>query len=466
MLFLLVGAGLLLWWWWTGYRRFRTWNWEAFWNESAIPSHTLTENTLSDSVALEVHPQTALEDEPLTLFRIRGLRPGQEVDVRATTKTWKGQTWTAVATFRADDRGEVDLATRVPRKGTYHRADPMGLFWSMRPRHPEKAPVFLPPINGYTVDLTVEAEGRLLAHTRVQRLLRRPDLFCREVRENDLLGVHCSPPGEGPFPAVLLIGGSEGYNPAWLEIRASWWASHGVVAFAQAYYGTPPLPDHLVRIPIERFLRALAWLRTQPGVDPDRVFILGGSRGSEAALLAAIHADPPPAGVIALMPGHVRWMGLDFHGGPKPAWTFQGQDLPFVSTGWDPAFLRLMVKHPARLRSAYARRLDRGIPEEAKIPVERLKAPLLLISGTDDQMWPSTRMAGEIVKRLQAHGMGDRVHHLVLEGAGHLLFYGYRPPVRLFPPFLTGGVSREANVDGGLKAWHAMLDFVKGHTSR
>ncbi len=159
MLFLLVGAGLLLWWWWTGYRRFRTWNWEAFWNESAIPAHTLTENALSDSVVLEVHPQTALEDEPLTLFRIRGLRPDQEVDVRATTKTWKGQTWTAVATFRADDRGEVDLATRVPWKGTYHRADPMGLFWSMRPRHPEKAPVFLPPINGYTVDLTVEAEG-------------------------------------------------------------------------------------------------------------------------------------------------------------------------------------------------------------------------------------------------------------------------------------------------------------------
>ena len=126
----------------------------------------------------------------------------------------------------------------------------------------------------------------------------------------------------------------------------------------------------------------------------------------------------------------------------------------------------MMVGQPVRLRTAYARRLDRGIPEEAEIPVEKLPAPLLLISGTDDQMWPSTRMAERIVARMQAHGLGDRVHHVVLEGAGHALFFDYRPPVRLSPPYLAGGVSREANVDGGLKAWRAMLDFVRDQPVR
>lgn len=461
----LIGVGLLIvagsLWWATGNRRFQSWNWDWMYED---PLQNLPAPRFSpESVRIEIVPDTALEDEPFRVFRIEGLHPGQVVGVRATTHDHENKPWESAALFRADAQGTVDLTRQAPLRGTYHRGDPMGLLWSMRPRIPERAPVFLPPENGYVVTFTVHDGNNVLARQQVVRLLRLPDIPCEEIQENQLVGIYCRPLGEGPFPAVLLIGGSEGYHAHRYTLWAAWWASHGVAAFAQGYFGPPPLPRHLARIPIETFLEGLSWLRGRPEVDPQKVFVMGGSRGSEAALLTGIHADPPPAGVIAWMPSHALWMGLDFRRGPQPAWTWKHQDLPFASTGWSMEILRLMIGQPARLRSLYEKAIRRGTPENAVIAVERLKTPLLLISGTDDQMWPSTEMAKEMVNRMESHGLGDHVRHLALQGAGHVLFHGYRPPVRLIPPYLTGGQTREANVDGGLRAWKAMLDFVQGH---
>ena len=68
-------------------------------------------------------------------------------------------------------------------------------------------------------------------------------------------------------------------------------AAHGYPALAVAYFGVPGLPQNLSAILLEYFERALGWLAAQPGVDPARLVVLGGSRGSEAAELLAVH-DP------------------------------------------------------------------------------------------------------------------------------------------------------------------------------
>ena len=39
----------------------------------------------------------------------------------------------------------------------------------------------------------------------------------------------------------------------------------------------------------------------------------------------------------------------------------------------------------------------------ATIPVERINGPVLLISGEDDQMWPSRTLAEIAMERLRAH---------------------------------------------------------------
>ena len=446
-------------WWWAGQRRFRAWNWDWSW-EDPIAAHSWESTFAAREARLEVAPQEALVHEPLQVFRVTGLAPGQVVGLRAVTRDNEGRTWAAAGLWKADDQGVVDLTRQAPFQGTYASADPMGLFWSMRPVRPMRAPFFQPPSPAYTVTITVEVGDRMLAQARVTRRLQSPEVTCEDIREGRLVGALCRPQGEGPFPAVLLLSGSEGgYHPD----RAAWWASHGMVAFSLAYFGVDPLPPKLGRIPVEHFLEGITWLREQPGVDPERVYVFGASRGSEAALLTGLYADPPLAGVMALVPSHVLWAGLDFsQGRPYAAWTYQGRDLPYATWGWSWEFLRMMVGQPVRLRPVFEAALKRGVPEEAHIPVERLPCPLLLISATDDQMWPSTEMARALVARMEAHGQGHQVTHVVLEGAGHVVLYGYRPPVRLIPPFLVGGVSREANVDGGLKAWRAILGFVYG----
>ncbi len=458
----LSGLGLFLLaaliWWWVGQRRFRTWNWDWTWRDP-LAEYDWGRPTLPSKVHLEVAPQEAMAHEPLRTFRVTGLTPGQTVGLRAVTEDEEGRRWAAAGLWQADNQGVVDLTRHPPLEGTYTGVDPMGLFWSMRPIRPMRAPLFRPPSPAYTVTLTVEIEGNVLAQVRVTRRLQSPQVTCQEIRTGRLVGALCRPQNEGPLPAVLLLSGSEGgYHPD----RAAWWASHGMVAFSLAYFGVEPLPKALGRIPVEYFLEGVAWLREQPGVDPERVYVFGASRGSEAALLTGLYADPPLAGVMAMVPSHVLWSGLDFsQGRPGAAWTYQGQDLPYVSTGWSWELMRMFLKQPVRLRPLFQQALERGVPEDAVIPVEGLKSPLLLISSTDDQMWPSTEMAEHIVARMKAHGKGDQVTHVVLKDAGHVVLFGYLPPMRLVPAFLLGGVTREANVYGGLKAWEAILNFVR-----
>ncbi len=453
---LLLLAGL---WWWTGQRRFRTWNWDWTWRDPVV-AHPWEDTPRPTDVRVEIEPQEALVDRPWTTFRVTGLVPGQTVGLRAQALDSDGERWVAAGLWRADPTGTVDVVRQAPFAGTYAQADPMGLLWSMRPEREQQAPVFEPPTPAYTVDLTVEVGDAVLVRTTVVRRLWPAEVACQEVREGRMVGALCRPPGDGPFPAVLLLSGSEGgYS---LE-QAAQWAGHGSVAFAMAYFGVDPLPQALGRIPVEHFLEGLAWLRRQPGVDPERVFVFGPSRGSEAALLTGLHAEKPPTGIVAMMPSHVLWAGLDFsRGRPPAAWTYQGQDLPYVETGWDWELLRMFVGHPVRLRGLFEAALAGEVPEEARIPVERVGSRLLLISATDDQMWPSQEMAQALVARMEAHGRGADVQHLTLQGAGHVLRQGYLPPIRLVPPYLVGGTDREANVQGGIQAWEAMQAFVHG----
>ena len=68
----------------------------------------------------------------------------------------------------------------------------------------------------------------------------------------------------------------------------------------------------------------------------------------------------------------------------------------------------------------YAAALDDTMAAKAAIiPVERAEAPMMLISGGRDRMWPSSRMAEMIKARLGEHGGGNAVVHLDFPDAGH-----------------------------------------------
>ncbi len=63
--------------------------------------------------------------------------------------------------------------------------------------------------------------------------------------------------------------------------------------------------------------------------------------------------------------------------------------------------------------------LDANAVARAAIPVEKIRGPVLLVSGAEDQMWPSAAMGEGIRSRLQAAGHPFEVRHLSYDGAGH-----------------------------------------------
>ncbi len=116
------------------------------------------------------------------------------------------------------------------------------------------------------------------------------NVVATDVSENGVLGQFYHPAGDGPFPAVIALGGSAGGLPRRLPMVL---AAHGYAVLSLAYFNyTSPvdntsLPYSLYEIPVEYFGKTIEWLQSQPGVDPERIGLIGTSVGGTVALQVA-----------------------------------------------------------------------------------------------------------------------------------------------------------------------------------
>lgn len=99
-------------------------------------------DTTRTTVQLYVEPLRGLVDEPIAI-RLSSLQPGQKVMLRARSRDYLEKDWASAALFMADNNGEIDVAAQQPVAGSYHTADPAGLFWSMRPIGRKSLPLFV-----------------------------------------------------------------------------------------------------------------------------------------------------------------------------------------------------------------------------------------------------------------------------------------------------------------------------------
>jgi dienelactone hydrolase len=111
---------------------------------------------------------------------------------------------------------------------------------------------------------------------------------------------------------------------------------------------------------------------------------------------------------------------------------------------------------------------DPDTVEKAAIKVEKIKAPILLISGTDDQIWPAEAFCATILARLKKARFPYEVKHLSNTGGGHqscLPFLVTAHRGQLIDGDPSGGSPR-ADARGGYRSWAETIDFLHRHLDR
>ena len=104
-----------------------------------------------------------------------------------------------------------------------------------------------------------------------------------------------------------------------------------------------------------------------------------------------------------------------------------------------------------------------GWPSEARIRVENIQGPVLLVSGRRDAMIDSTGMGEKVMARLRKHEHPFEFRHVISDDAGHHVGGpGYR---KYEVTTRSGGVS-QATAKAQDECWRALLAFLDEHVRR
>ena len=110
---------------------------------------------------------------------------------------------------------------------------------------------------------------------------------------------------------------------------------------------------------------------------------------------------------------------------------------------------------------------DEASVKRARIEVERIQSPVLLVSGLDDRAWPSSLYSRMVADALARSGRAHVVRHLEYANAGYGIHFSYLPATqiaRLHPisgvPYTNGGAPG-ANAFANEQSWQGVLAFLR-----
>lgn len=414
---------------------------------------------------MEVSPLESLVDQEVVIV-LRGLQPQEKIQIQAQTVDDSGILWKSYGTFQADDLGIIDLSKQAPSEGSYQKIDPMGLFWSMQPAANQNGSAFIIENANFSVEITAFREKEIIASQNIIRLRKATDVKRISIHEDGIVGILFVPPSEKPLPVIITLTGSSG---GFGENRAQLLASHGFVILALGYFGVDGLSPNLQNISFEYFENAFKWIKRHPAIDSSHVGIYGVSRGAELALLLGCTFPESVQSVVAVVPSSVVYGGSS--GGPVNAWLYHGEPLtPFAPVGKENSTDNkgLDRAYPILMKERFLEGMkDTKAFESAVIPVEKIQASLLLISGEDDQMWPSALYATQIQERLKAYKSSIFCEHLCYPKAGHGISIPNFPapgPIYYHPVgkqwFSMGGTIAD-DQDASLDSWKKLIAFFQ-----
>jgi pimeloyl-ACP methyl ester carboxylesterase len=303
-----------------------------------------------------------------------------------------------------------------------------------------------------TTTIAAEVDGAVGPRRTIYRSSRGPGVMVRRIDEDGLAGLMYEPPAPRARPVVVLAGSGGGID----ERRASLLASHGIPALALAYFNYPGRPRVLAEHPLEYFADAFRWLRARSDPPGRRVQVLGSSYGGQLALLLAATYPDDVASVVGYVPSSVVWGSIGVAG--RSPYSLGGVAVPYMSN-----VLVGSSRNP--VQRMLERMEDAATAERAAIPVERIRGPVLLVSGTDDGLWPSTLFSERVMSRLAAHDHPYPRTHLRYDGAGHAIGPPYVPTTIADAPHPFGGTvhfggAPQPNAVANADSWPKVLRFL------
>ena len=226
-------------------------------------------------------------------------------------------------------------------------------------------------------------------------------------------------PGSGRKDKVLIVMSGSNGGMSLTRQEAEFYHRNGIPALALALFRTKQTPKDLSRVPVEYAENALKWLKSQ---GYEKTGIDGTSKGSEMALLAA-SMFPDISCVIARVPSHFVSEGLTVKGKSKApsgtsCWSYRGEELPYAPYR-SRTFNMLKMLWKEKELHILTFNKDKDVSEENLIPVEKIKAPVLLLSSKHDEVWPSFESASYIENKLTESGFTYPHKHIAYEHMSH-----------------------------------------------
>ena len=226
-------------------------------------------------------------------------------------------------------------------------------------------------------------------------------------------------PGDGRKDKVLIVmSGSDG-GMTLTKQESEFYHKNGIPALALALFKTKQTLKELSRVPVEFVEKAIGWLKKQ---GYKQIGIDGTSKGSEMALVAAsLFSDL--SCVIVRVPSHFVSEGLTGSGKNKApsgtsCWSFRGKELPYApyrSRAFN--ILQMFMREKEMHIITFNR--DKDITPETLIPIENIKAPVLMLSSTHDEVWPSYESASYMEKKLNEIGFPYPHKHIAYKHMSH-----------------------------------------------
>lgn len=217
-------------------------------------------------------------------------------------------------------------------------------------------------------------------------------------------------------PLIVGFGGGEGGN-AWTSDRwkhkRDQFLKEGYAFLAVGYFGSESTPTYLDRISLNAIHDSIISVTKHPLINASKIGLIGGSKGGELALNLAARYDDIGT-VIAIVPSHISFPALTMYANTS-SWEYNGEEVRYATAPFKMIGPALRGDH----LEAFSMILeDENEVMNSTIKVENISGSILLLSATQDEMWPSTFMSKQIITRLQENKFQYPFKHIQVEG-GH-----------------------------------------------